>query len=135
MSCSQCEQDIENLWSRIRGGQQFRTPDIQRGAVFHILNIDTNEMTIQTQNGTLVPIRKSAFLAALHYLHANKHNKDHGCEIRSSNDPASAGPLCKASRDENGDVRCINYIVPILEASNIVAVDGNRPNKTWIVGD
>ena len=129
--CKSCNLHIEGLWKILRVEDKLRTPDEQKGAIFRISEIKANSLKIQTEGSSTVPIQKTAFVAALHYLRQNQHNSSNKCEIRSSSDPAVSGPLCRVSRKYNNGVRCINYILPILASHGIVSIDGTRPNRTW----
>jgi len=129
--CNICEQQIEDMWGLLTIGQDFRTPDLQRGNNFHISNVEDTGITIMPQN---ISISRDAFKKAIHYLRSHEHYADNPCEIRSNNDSNLSGPLCKESREVNKNVRCINYILPILKKYGIVEIDGRRPNKTWLTG-
>jgi hypothetical protein len=128
--CDQCEKIINKIWPKLATGKRYRTPDLYKGKDFSIEEKTRQGLKIVPQN---ISITKDAFLSALHYLIQHKHNFRNQCEIRSSNDRRTAGPLCLAARDRNSDVRCINYILPILQAYQIVGIDPVRPNKTWLI--
>ena len=132
--CMSCKIDIDGVWLNLSPGQGFKTPDNMRGSHFAVQSVDSEIIKIKTRRGTLVPIRRQAFENTLHYLRSHDHYLDNPCKIRSSNDRELAGPLCVASRDGNWNIRCINYILPILESSGIVVTDSRRPNKTWLGG-
>jgi hypothetical protein len=104
-----------------------------RGANFSISNINNDSLEITTRNGSIVEISKNAFVDVVHYLNNNNHNQNNQCQIKSSNNPEIAGPLCRISRQYNNNVRCINYILPILAEYGIVGIGPNRPNKTWLL--
>ena len=129
--CRSCELHIEGLWIHLQVGQQYRTPDLERGADFEISGRTATEIVIQPQ-GLTIPAR--AFAATLHYLRVHDHRKTNPCRIASSSDPDKAGPLCKAAREEMpGRQRCINYVVAILAQFDILGVDGRRPNTVWVL--
>ncbi len=128
--CQQCEETIADVWSKLQVGQTFKTPDLYRGVDFHISKKDSNKLKISPQE---VSINKAAFVAAVHYLRANDHDMDSPCEIRSSNSRSTAGPLCIATRDQINNVRCVTYILPILQKSVVVGVNPVRPNSTWLL--
>jgi hypothetical protein len=128
-----CRIDADEIWPELASGQKFRTPDKRRGVDFQVASIAPEHMRIRTIGSTFVPIHRQAFENAIHYLKTSNHYSDNPCAIRSNNDRELAGPLCVASRDGNHNVRCINYILPILESFRIVGIDGKRPNKTWLV--
>jgi hypothetical protein len=128
-----CIHKIERIWQILAPGQVFKTPDFLRGANFSISNIVSDRLKIRTKNDNIVSISKDAFVNALYYLNINGHDKKNPCEIRSSTNPELAGPLCRISRQVTSNVRCINYILPILASFNLVAINGNRPNTTWLL--
>lgn len=131
--CMSCKIDIDDVWLNLSPGQGFKTPDNMKGSNFTVQSKDSEIIKIRTKRGTAVPISRQAFENTLHHLRIHNHYLDNPCEIRSNNDRELAGPLCVASRDGNRNVRCINYILPILESFGIVVTDGKRPNKTWLV--
>lgn len=100
--CQSCEIHIDGVWLHIDTGQQFNTPDNLRQQPFRIVQKEQDAMHISRHNTC---IKREAFEEELHYLRRHRHYSDHPCEIRSSNDPASAGPLCIASRNANNNVR------------------------------
>lgn len=128
--CNLCVEIVNRIWNNLIVGQMFRTPDLYIGKNYQITAIENNKISIAPQN---IKIARESFEKAIHYLKTNEHYVNNPCEIRSNNDRYKAGPLCIASRDANQNVRCINYIVPILQAHRIVEIDSNRPNKTWLI--
>ena len=128
--CSSCAIKIEDIWLDFRQDQDYRTPDYNVGEIFTISLINENEIRIAPQD---ISISKESFINALHYLRANQHFINSPCEIRSNNNRNQAGPLCIAARDSNNNVRCINYIVPILRNFGLVGISGNQPNSTWLL--
>ena len=129
--CEICEERVENMWPELRNIGRYRTPDQQRGQSFEITNLAADHININRNN---MAISQLSFIRVLHYLLENHGNENEPCEIRSNNDEGLAGPLCRIARQEN-NVRCINYIIGILCRHDLVGVDGNRPNKTWLVDD
>jgi len=128
--CEICQETIDRIWPDLKLGRRYKTPDLYKGKDFYVEERSGQRIKISPQN---IYITKESFLAALHYLVQNEHNFGNQCEIRSSNSRREAGPLCIASRDKNSNVRCINYILPILQNSQIVGIDPVRPNKTWLI--
>ena len=124
-----CEAAINQIWQRLEIGRRYQTPDNTRHAEFEIADINDQRILIAPQN---IHINRRAFVATLDFLRSNNHSEDNPCIIRSSNDPEFSGRLCAVSRNENDNVRCINYILPILEEFNVVTTDGNRPNRVWL---
>lgn len=128
--CEHCQKTMNRIWPKLQLGKRYRTPDLYKGKDFYIEEKTNQTIKIRPQH---IAISKESFLAALHYLLQNKHNFNNQCEIRSSNSKETAGPLCLASRDKNATIRCINYILPILQNNQIVGIDPVRPNKTWLI--
>lgn len=128
--CERCKKIIDKIWPKMQTGRRYRTPDLYKGKDFFIEEKSNQKIKIKPQN---VSITKESFLASLHYLIQNEHHFENQCEIRSSNSREEAGALCLVSRDENSNVRCINYILPILQNFQIVGIDPVRPNKTWLI--
>ena len=128
--CVQCNPLIERAWDRLAVGQQYRTPDATVGVAFLITNLEADRIEIMPQN---VTVTRAALGAAVHYLFTNNHYGSAPCQIRSNNDPEQSGPLCAASRIANNDVRCINYILPLLAAAAVVGINDQRPNSTWLL--
>jgi len=128
--CRSCEVHVDGVWLHLAVGQSYRTPDENAGVAFEISKVSAREIAISPQN---ILISRQAFSAALHYLCNNRHDAAHPCEIRSNNNPNLAGPLCREARSYNNNIRCINYIVPILAELEIVGIGSARPNTTWVV--
>jgi len=128
--CEFCDSIVEAVWLNLLVDQEYRTPDRHRGVDFIISDINIDSLKILPQ---AVTIKKAAFSSAIHYLRIHHHDMDLPCEIRSSTDRASAGPLCLAARSENYGVRCINYILPILHMSGVVGINPSQPNKAWLL--
>jgi len=128
--CERCQKIMNKVWPKLKIGRPYRTPDLYKGKDFYIEKKSSQKIKIAPQN---ISITKESFLAALHFLIQNEHYFKNQCEICSSNSRKTAGPLCRASRDKNSNVRCINYILPILQNSQIVGIDPVRPNKTWLI--
>jgi|SRR5271165_1590658 len=127
--CLSCSVHTDGVWSHLARGRRFKTPDNFKGTDFEISNVGNGSIDILPQD---VRIERKAFEIAIHYLRTHGHYSTNPCEIHSSNDRNSSGPLCLATRDQNRDTRCVNYILPILESLGIVKTDGNRLNKTWL---
>jgi hypothetical protein len=128
--CDFCNNIVDAVWRKIGAGQRFRTPDLYRGKDYFIEEKSPDRLRIIPQG---VSLSKSAFTATIHFLRLNQHDMDSPCEIRSSNDKATAGPLCLAARIENNGVRCINYILPIFQKNAVVGINPVRPNTTWLL--
>lgn len=138
------ESVINSIWpqfSSIPDGV-LRTPDNINGVHFIIKDVDVDALAILTgtqsrqtaSDKVPVNITKEAFIATLDYLVSHSHVDDtKRCKISASNKPEEASPLCRASRAQNHNVRCITYILPILQYFNLVEVDGNRLNTTWLI--
>ena len=128
--CTLCEETVTTIWQNLANRQTFRTPDSTKGKGFRITDLGNNSIYITPQK---IEISRESFEKTIHYLKTNKHYANNPCEIRSNNDSSIAGPLCRSSREFNHNVRCINYILPILKAHGIVEINGNSPNKAWLL--
>lgn len=128
--CRSCDVTIDGVWTHLAAGKEYSTPDGIAPARFSVSRLDASAIRIKPQG---IAIRREAFSAALHYLREYRHDQHNPCEIRSNNDPALAGPLCSAARMKNANVRCINYVLPILAALGIVSTGPARPNTAWIM--
>ena len=128
--CQICNKEIDRIWNDLAEGHVYRTPDRINGVDFKIEEKATDKIKIKPQN---ISISKKSFLATVHYLLKNKHFEKKPCEIGSSNSRPKSGPLCIVSRDQSSNVRCINYILPILQKNQVVGIDSARPNKTWLL--
>jgi len=95
-----------------------------------ITQLNANQIEISPQN---ITVSRAALAEAVHYLRAHNHYAQNPCQIRSNNTPRLSGPLCSASRGVNANVRCINYILPLLSAADVVGISGQRPNTTWLL--
>jgi len=124
---------IWHLLSQLQINTEFTTPDNALGAAFTIERVSEEEIKIKTQNGTEVNISIRAFVEPILYLLQHHHNENNPVHIASDNDTNKSGPLCLAAREKNSNVRCINYILPILQQYEIVGIDGNRPNRCYYV--
>ena len=128
--CHLCNASVQTAWASLFVGQQYRTPDLRAGANFTIARVTPTAIEITPQS---ITVTRAAFQAAVHYLRSHKHAAANACPIGSSNSPLLSSPLCSAARHANASIRCINYVLPILAASHIVGIGGNRPNTTWLV--
>lgn len=128
--CQTCEKTIADVWRKLDVGQRYRTPDLHRGVDFKIETKSHDSIKIAPQG---VVIKKNAFIFAIHYLRSHGHDMNLPCEIRSSTGRNTAGPLCIAARDQNSNVRCINYILPILQRNAVVGVNPVQPNTTRLL--
>lgn len=128
--CQFCENIVSDLWRKLQIGQQFRTPDLHKGKDFIIESKRDDQIKITPQN---IGISRQAFSAVIHYLRQNNHYMNSPCEIRASNNLKLAGPLCRAAREVNNNIRCITYILPILQKNVIAGVNPVRPNATWLL--
>ena len=128
--CKSCEIHIDGVWQHIQTGQKFKTPDKLKNTSFSIEQKDENKIRIEPQG---IHISRKSFVASVHYLRTHNHYKDNPCRLDANNDPALAGPLCKTSREANHNVRCINYILPILKSLDIIGLNCDRPNSAWLI--
>lgn len=128
--CQSCEDVVQDIWRQLEVGQVLRTPDIARGREFEVVEVRPRSISIASQG---IEITRAAFVEAIHYLKSFQHEAGNPCAVGSSNIPVDSGPLCSVTRAVNNNVRCINYILPVLEAQGAVAIDHSRPNSTWFL--
>jgi hypothetical protein len=112
-------------------GSIFNTPDNIRSVSFSIAGIDPGSISIILNSGNPLTVTRQAFFAANDFLINNNHNSNNPALIGSSNEDDESGPLCLATKEKNSNVRCINYIVPILTQIGAVGFSGNNPNTCW----
>ena len=124
---------INDIWQRIIVGTELMTPDNLAGRSFSITAVGPESVSIRTQAGSPLVIRKESFVEALDYLLNNNHWQENPCNISSNQSASRSGPLCLATRNVNGNTRVINYIVPVLVSLGFLGVCGRRPNKTWLI--
>lgn len=123
---------LSAVWPRICEHRELRTPDASAGKSFTVTRFDQTSVNITTERGSSLRIQRASFLAALRYLAQHQHGEGSPCEIRSNQLPGEAGPLCQATRAANSGTRVINYIVPILATTNLVAFRSSQPNAVWL---
>lgn len=129
--CGSCDVRIDDVWLRLQPNQVYRTPDHAHGVMFTISQVLPTAITIAPQN---IQINRGSFSDALHYLRENHHHTPNPCTIGSNDDPSLAGPLCRAARQSNhNQLRCINYILPVLQNHGLVGIGCAQPNTTWLV--
>ena len=124
---------INLVLNNLQLGSVFRTPDNFKGVNFTIANVTPNEIKINLSSGNEMSISRNAFLAVNDYRQINGHTINNPVKIGSNNDKNASGGLCLASRTQNNDVRCVNYIVPILNHFGAVGFSGSRPNTCWFI--
>jgi len=128
--CNSCDVQIDGVWTHLRVGQSYETPDDEKHVPFTISRMTADAIEILPQG---IIVKREAFSVALRYLRTNRHDDNHPCKIGSSNEPKFASPLCREARSRNSGVRCINYILPILAKLGIVGIGSMRPNTTWVI--
>ena len=125
---------LGNCWGNLHTNDTFVTPDKALGSPFSIESIDNNSVVIKTDGNTKIDINRQAFIAVVRYLIENKHSVQKPCAIGSNKTIGDAGPLCVTARNANGqNIMIINYLLPLLSRMGLVDIDGNRPNKTWLI--
>jgi len=125
---------LDQRWSVLQIGLGLVTPDIASGSRFSLTSVNNNSVEITTNGGTSITINRQAFFAALDYLVQNQHTANNPCQIGSNMNIGQAGPLCVATRNANGvNIMISSYTIPLLAAMNLVDIDGNRPNTTWLI--
>jgi hypothetical protein len=123
---------LSAVWPQICELRKLSTPDAAVGKSFTVVSFDQSSVDITTEGGSPLRIQREAFLEPLLYLVEHQHGQDSPCEIRSNQLDKEAGPLCRATRAVNSGTRVINYIVPMLATTNLVAFRNSRPNAVWL---
>jgi hypothetical protein len=111
-------------------GQPLRTPSKRKEFTFACVGSD--RLVVSTEGANKVYVTTSSIEAVLRYLVDNGYDREHPCPVRSSNQIATAGPLCLIAR-EGGKQRKITYVLPILERLGLVVIDTSvRPMTTYL---
>ena len=123
---------LESRWNSVQAGQTFRTPDDSVGVPYSIASHGATSMTIRTDGGTDIRISREAFAEALGYLIREGHTSERRkCEVGSTY--GNPGPLSQAVSQANcGEVVVVAYVLPIQKEMGLVALNGTRPNSTWL---
>ncbi|NBV76180.1 MAG: hypothetical protein EBR59_09550 [Methylococcaceae bacterium] len=124
---------IDALWSKICLPKQYQTPDGIDPSIFNVIGVNNNYLRVQTNGGTILQIQKESFRAAIDYLIRHSHiSYDSRCRIGAS--IPNPGPLDAATRIpvQANATMVITYVLPILAATGVLMIDGNRPNAVWI---
>lgn len=123
---------VSRLWPMLGELKPLKTPS--QSASFVVEAVMPERVKVSAgKTGLVIP--KTAFEAALEYLHTNEHYAGRPCVIGSANAPESAGPLCKAARLLPSGAygqRNITYIVAILEQLGVVGINAKRPTSVWL---
>ena len=127
------EAAIEGIWGKI--GQieptmEFWTPAERKS--FNVATVQADGLTIATANNNPVRIPKQAFVSAIAHLVSGGHSAASPCEIRSNKSYDEAGPLCQATRSENGTMT-ITYVLPVLKEMGLVDIKPSIPTATWLL--
>ncbi|WP_202758913.1 hypothetical protein [Delftia acidovorans] len=124
--------DFNDFWEGIAQDKPLRTPDKGRTASFTVTRRNATGLEVRTNKGNTVRIRREAFCAVLRHLAQDHHGLERPCVVASSYDvPGFLGFAAKQANDNAAVV--ISYILPILQDAGIVGIDGNRPNRTWLL--
>ena len=124
--------DFNDFWEGIAQDIPLRTPDKGRTASFTVTRRNATGLEVRTNKGNTVRIRREAFCAVLRHLARDHHGLERPCVVASSYDvPGFLGFAAKQANDNAAVV--ITYILPILQDAGIVGIDGNRPNRTWLL--
>lgn len=124
---------LDSVWEDASVLGVLATPDDILRRSFTVATSTAEAITIITEGGTSIAISRRAIHATIRYLLANVHTEENPCEIGSSNQDGTAGPLCRAAREENGGTRVINYIAPLLVRVGLAAIESVRPNRIWLI--
>lgn len=112
-------------------GAELSTPDARRSRPFRLDHVDPERGGLQITplgNGDAAPLwlRGEAVNRCLYFLETQVPAGEPIPIQASQNHP---GPLARFTRRGNGGVRCLPYLLPILERCGLVVIDGDaRPN-------
>lgn len=123
---------LSSVWARLGELGTLQTPS--RRSEFGVEGVTFDRVKVAVGETTLM-IPKTAFEAALDYLHVNDHYVGNPCVIKSDNDHEKAGPLCKVSRKRPAGTygpRNITYVLPILEQMGVVGISPTLPTAAWL---
>ncbi|HGA2318628.1 TPA: hypothetical protein ACIRVE_003209 [Pseudomonas putida] len=131
----------DTLWTLINRlvGNELLTPYTPKNSWFRVEAVDDTGVSIRTlDGGSVFRLRREAFQQTLDYLLDREHlGEDRAIVIASNTAPDTAGPLCKAARqqpDGSLGIRVITYILPILEACQVVGIQRlQKPTTTWLI--
>jgi len=123
---------LTSVWKALSEvGKTYDTPDLQNGSQFIVCDADINSITIKTTGGAHISIDRAQFHEALKYLIENGHlGAGDPCKIEASR--SKPGHLNRATSSLRSGTVVISYILPMLASTEIVGIDGKRPNTTWI---
>lgn len=125
---------LTNNWKLAQPKTNLKTPDNANGSKFTINATTEDTITITTTGNTLITIKFAAFHEALHFLATGNYTEKNPCQISANININSAGEFCKATRKANGsNVMISSYIAPILAHMKLTAINGKRPNTTWLI--
>jgi hypothetical protein len=117
-------------------GQTFSTPDRRRSRTFRLDAVDRQRPGLQitpleSVNADPVWIRADAVNRCLLFLQRFVATDEPTPIQASQNNP---GPLARFTRRGNGGVRCLHYLLPLLERCELVLIDGDtRPNTVKLL--
>lgn len=124
--------DFNAFWDGIAQDKPLKTPDKGRTASFTVIRRSDSSLEVRTHKGNTVRIRREAFGAVLRHLAQEHHGAERPCIVASSQHrPGFLGFAAKQANDNAAVV--ITYILPILQDAGLVEIDGNRPNRTWLL--
>ncbi len=117
-------------------GRTFSTPDRRRSRKFRLDAVDRQRPGLQitpleSLNADPVWIRADAVNRCLLFLQRFVPPDEPTPIAASQNNP---GPLARFTRRGNGGVRCLHYLLPVLERCSLVRIDGDtRPNTVTLL--
>jgi hypothetical protein len=131
--CTIIEEAISSKLQGLLVGLNLRTPDNAVGVPFSVIANNVDNVEVQLNSGNSMNICHSALFTTMLFLIRNGHDLLHPVNIESNDNPVLSGPLCTASRLQNNNIRCINYVLPILSHFGYVGISGTRPNSCWYI--
>jgi hypothetical protein len=116
-------------------GRELSTPDRRRSRPFRLDAVDLDRpglLVSPLENRAAHPmwIRAEAVNRCLTFLEEHVPPGEPAAIQASQNNP---GPLARFTRRGNGGVRCLHYLLPILQQCGRVSIDGDtRPNTVML---
>lgn len=115
-------QAYDRILEKVPPATRLRTPDDRVGKPFTVEAVDLEGVEVRTHRGGKVRIGLFTFEAAIKYL------TDFGCRGENWMEVKDEG-LQLLLNAENDRVRASSYVLSILQAAEVIDVDGGRPNR------
>ncbi|UYZ83764.1 hypothetical protein MTZ49_14380 [Entomomonas sp. E2T0] len=129
---SQYRNKFLSSWPQLQISQSFWIIDDIINEEFWLVDIDDITLEIRPQQN--IKITKHAFLAVIDYLVEHNHFIDNSCEVKTGDTYERSVPLSRVVQEANPYMEecCLNYVLAILKALDIVDISGTRLNRVWL---